>query len=110
MEKIKVEIIINDYKITSIGTIKNNIIKIKDNDTELEYDLNSNILKRENNEMKQTINFKENEFKYLLKEIKQELNGKIKTLSLTNKDKQVNIVYCIEENNFYLKLKYEIIR
>lgn len=107
MEKIKVKLEINGYTIKDIGILDNSIIFIKEKDISLTYDIKNNILTRENKEMKQTINYKEECFKYLLKDIKKEFSQKFKVLSLTNKDKKVNIIYQIEDSVFNLNLKYE---
>lgn len=109
MDKIKVNLKINDYKINETGIIDNDVIKITKEDTKLEYNLKNNILTRENNDMKQVINFKEQYFTYKLKEIPSEISEKINLISLTNQNKQVNIIYQIGEDIFYLNLNYETI-
>lgn len=109
MEKVRVKLTINDYVIEETGIIDNETINLSENKTDLKYDIKNNILTRENNEMKQVINFNNSNFSYLLKEISKEICEKINVISLTNKDKQVNIIYQIGEDIFNLNLKYETI-
>lgn len=109
MDKIRVSLKVNDYTIKENGIKEENIITVMTKEENMQYDLKNNILTRENNDMKQIINFPKEVFNYCLKEISTEFSEKIKLISLTNKDKQVNIIYQIGRDNFNLDLKYETI-
>lgn len=109
MEKVKVEIKINDYIIKNIGIIDNDILKVKDDETNLEYDYKNNILIRENKEYKIILDFNKKQVIYNIKDIKNKFSNKLVILKLTNYNKQVNINYQIEEEEFSLSIKHETI-
>lgn len=109
MERVEAEIKVNDYIIKSEGIIENNTLKVKDNETLFAFDLKNLILIRENKEIKIIIDFKKEIVTYKVLDTKKEFYNKFTCLSLTNKDKEYNIIYQMEENVFKLSIKYETI-
>ena len=107
MEKVKVNIKVNDYTIKGEGKIDNNILKIANKEEQISFDLKKLVLNRETKEIKMMLDFKNKSLKYMLKETNSEINTKITVLSLTNKDKEYNIMYQMEQNILNLKIKYE---
>lgn len=107
MKKIKVLIEINDYIIKNIGILDNNILKVKDKETDLTFDYEKLILTRENNDLKIIIDFKNKDITYSIKESSQKFFNNFIILSLTNEHKQVIINYQIEKNIFCLKISLE---
>lgn len=109
MEKVKAEIIVNDYIIKNEGIIDNNLLKVNDNETIFTFDLEKLVLKRENKDIKILIDFKNEKLIYKIPETNKEFHNNFTCLALTNKDKEYNIIYQMEENVFKLNIKYETI-
>ena len=107
MEKVKVNIKVNDYIVKGEGKIDNNILKIANKEEQISFDLKKLVLNRETKEIKMMLDFKNKSLKYMLKKTNSEINTKITVLSLTNKDKEYNIMYQMEQNILNLKIKYE---
>lgn len=109
MKEVNVEIIVNDYKMNSKGIIEKGILIVKENDAEILFDLENLILTRINSDIKIVIDFKNNTMNYKIPESDKDFSNNLITLLLTNKDKEYNIIYQIEKEVFYLKIKYETI-
>ena len=107
MEKVKAEIIVNDYIIKNEGIFENNLLKVKDSETIFTFDLNNLVLIRENKEVKIIIDFKNERLTYKIPETNKEFHNNFTCLALTNKDKEYNIMYQMEQNILNLKIKYE---
>lgn len=110
MEKIKVKIKVNDYKIENNGIIENDVLKTKDGKTEVEFDLKKLILLRKNNEIYMLMDFKNGEIIYQIPETSKKFYNNFTILSLTNDDKKVKIIYQMEESNFLCLISYETIK
>ena len=109
MAKVNVKININDEIIEEKGILTENILKLKDKETNIIFDYNNLILIRENSEYKIKIDFKQNKVEYNLKNTSHKFYTDLTILSLTNHDKQVMINYRIEETDFSLNIKCETI-
>lgn len=110
MEKIKVKIEVNDYKIENNGIIENDVLKTKDGKTEVEFDIKRLILSRKNSEIYIFIDFKNEKMIYQIPETNQKFYNNFTILSLTNDDKKVKIIYQMEKNNFLCSISYETIK
>lgn len=109
MEKVSIQVQINDYLISGIGKFHQNKIQLHTDQEELEYNLKKHILKKDNKELNLTMNFNNKTIKCLLKSENLQFVNKFDVFSLTNHDKQVNIKYRIEDTDFNLLIKYETI-
>lgn len=109
-KKIKVNIEVNDYKITNTGTKYNEIISCldnNDNQTKVTYDLKNNILTRENKELTISIDFTKKQIEYHLKQENKTAISQIKINKLQKLENQITITYQIEDNTFNLKIEYK---
>lgn len=109
-EKIKVNIQVNDYKITNTGTKYNEIISCldnNDNQTKVTFDLKNNILTRENKELTISIDFNTNKIKYHLKQENKTAFQNIKVNKFQKLENQITITYKTENDTFKLKLEYK---
>ena len=109
-EKIKVNIEVNNYKITKTGTKYNEIISCldnNDNQTKVTFDLKNNILTRENKELTINIDFKTNKIKYHLKQENKTAFSNIKVNKFQKLENQITITYQTENDTFNLKIEYK---
>lgn len=109
MKKANIKIKINDYIIENQGIIDKEILKVQDKDENIEFDTKNLILTKENTELKITMDFNKETVIYDLIKEKGHFNNKLTTLSLTNSDKQVIIIYRIEDADYNLQINYETI-
>lgn len=109
MSKVKAKIIINEEIIEKKGILIKNILKIKDNESNITFDYENLVLTRETSEYKIILDFKNEKIIYNLKNNSQKFYSDFIILSLTNHDKQVMINYRIEDEDFSLDIKYETI-
>lgn len=107
MEKVKVKIKVNNYKIENIGILDKEVLKTKDQETEVEFDMEKLILTRKNKDIFITIDFKNSTMNYIIPETNQKFSNKLVILSLTNTHKKYNIMYQMEDDIFNLIIKYE---
>lgn len=107
MKRVKVSILVNDYAISGVGVIENNILKIKNNDEYIRFNLKDIIFEKKTKELSIILDFKNKVLKYSIPETDKEFYNEIKVLSLTNSDKEYNIMYQMEEKVFNLKITYE---
>ena len=110
MKKEKISILINDYSIKGIGTNKDNILSIKDNEVMTTFDLKNLILTRTSSDNRIKIDFLNKKVIYFIPTENKEFFQKLTIFSLTNNTKQVIISYQIEENKFLLEINHETIR
>ena len=109
MEKAKIKIQINDYKIENTGIIDNEILMVENNEMKVQYNFKYNLLIRTNSEDTIILDFKNNKFTYIDNNTHTKFSHKLVILKLTNEDKQVNISYQIDEEVFHLYIKHETI-
>lgn len=109
MQKVNIIIKINDYIIKNQGIIDKEILKVKDKDEKIEFDIKKLVLTKENKELRITMDFNKETVIYDLIKEKGNFNNKLTILSLTNSDKQVIIIYQIEDADFNLQINYETI-
>lgn len=109
MTKVKANITINDYNISKKGILTNDILIVKENDTNLAFNYKNLVLTRRNCDYIITLDFKNKKIIYEIPEISQKFYHNFTILSLTNKAKQVMINYQIEKTLFSLKINYETI-
>ncbi|MGN0993255.1 MAG: hypothetical protein ACI4PE_04980 [Bacilli bacterium] len=112
IQKIKVYIEVNEYKINNTGTKYNEIIHCTDNNdniTKISFDLKNNILTRENKEIEMNIDFSNKQIKYHLKQENKSITFPIKINKLTKDKTRIIGIYQIENEIFNLKIEYKII-
>lgn len=109
MQKAHIIIKINDYVIQKQGTIDNGVLKVKDNDDNIIFDIKNQVFTKENKDLKITIDFTNNKVLYELIKENAKFSNNFDILSLTNHDKQVIIIYQIENTDFNLEISYETI-
>ncbi len=111
MKKVKVNLKVNDYQITTTGYLNNNMLSFNDKDeykTNIIYDFNTDTLIRNNQELTTEINFQKqnNNVSYLLKETNNKFYHQLTNLSLHKQNTSVIIKYRIEKTDFILTLSY----
>ncbi len=109
MEKVKIKIKINAYNIEGIGSLNKNILKIKDKEDTIYFNLDLKALIKQNKDLKIVLDFENKLVTYELIKEKQKFSNILRVKLLTISDKQVMINYQIEEESFCLKINYETI-
>ena len=109
MQKAKIMIEINDYIIEKEGIIDKEVLKVKDNEDIISFDIKKLILIKENKEIIITMNFDKKIIKYELVPEKRKFTNNFQVNRLTNYNNQYIINYRIEDSNFLLKINYETI-
>ena len=109
MQRAKINIKINDYIIKETGIIDNDILKLKDKEDSISFDLKNLVLTKENKELKIVMDFKNKQVIYHLIKENQKFTNNFTVFSLTNRDKQVIINYQIEDADFNMQINYETI-
>ena len=112
IQKIKVYIEVNEYKINNNGTKYNEIIHCTDNNdniTKISFDLKNNILTRENEEIEMNIDFLNKQIKYHLKQENKSTTFPIKINKFNKEKTKIIGIYQIENDIFKLKIEYKII-
>ena len=112
IQKIKVCIEVNEYKINNKGTKYNEIIHCTDNNdniTKISFDLKNNILTRENEEIEMNIDFLNKQIKYHLKQENKSTTFPIKINKFNKEKTKIIGNYQIENDIFKLKIEYKII-
>ena len=109
MEKVKAKIKVNDYNIENSGIIENDVLKVKDDKTEVTFDLKNLIMTRENEEISIKIDFNNKILEYKIPELKEKFVNNFTILSLTNSNNEYNIKYQMEDDVFTLNIIYETV-
>lgn len=101
----KVELKVNDYKITN-GKKNNNILEFVDKNDNITFDIENLILKRENNEIETTIDFKNKKIIYITKKENLKFNIDINIQTISCENNKIIINYVVEKETFNLILSY----
>lgn len=93
----------NPYTYNGIATIQNNVIRYKDEDSHILFDIKRNVLIKKDNEKTLKLDFY-NKIMHI-KIGNNELKGNIEVLNITNKqNKEITITYVIDKNKIKLSL------
>ena len=109
MQKANIKIEINDYIIEKEGIIDKEVLKVKDNEDIISFDIKKLVLIKENKEIIITMNFDKKIIKYELVPEKRKITNNFEVNTLTNRNNQYIINYRIEDAIFHLKINYETI-
>ena len=101
----KVELKVNDYKITN-GKKNNNVLEFVDKNDNITFDIENLILKRENNEIETTIDFKNKKIIYITKKENLKFNIDINIQTISCENNKIIINYVVENETFNLILSY----
>lgn len=107
MSKVKINYILKSDRIRTVeteGILNKNHLVFKDDDIMFNIDLDNLILNRENEEYNLTLDFKNNKGSLKVKKL-----GLVDIKLITKKIDNLNIKYILNDEEFELKINYEVI-
>lgn len=107
MEKINVYICVNDYKISTVGTISDGIISCCKDSLRIDYDINNKMLIKEDSVSKIVINFEKCEMNVSLKDYDGFFINNIVLKSYSCDNNRIEIEYLIDEKLYNLLIMYK---
>ena len=107
MDKINVYICVNDYKISTAGTISDGVISCFKDYLKIDYDINKKLLIKEDSCSVIAIDFLKCEMNVRLKEFDKCFINNIVLKSYSCFDNRIDIEYLIDENLYILLFIYK---
>lgn len=107
MDKINVYICVNDYKISTAGTISDGVISCFKDSLKIDYDINKKLLIKEDSCSVISIDFLKCEMCVSLKEVDKCFINNIVLKSYSCFDNRIEIEYLIDEKSYNLLIMYK---